>query len=131
MVIFVDTSATYALLDADDPNHRPASDALRRHLDDGRFVTHNYVVLESIALIQRRLGLWFVRAFTQRLVPLLEVAWVDRPRHERAVTDLVASRQRRVSLVDRISFDFMREHEIRTAFTFDGDFAREGFTVLD
>lgn len=130
MVIFVDTSATYALLDADDPNHRLANDALRRHLDD-RFVTHNYVVLESIALIQRRLGLRFVRAFTDRLLPLLDVEWVDRPRHERAVADLVASRRRRVSLVDRISFDVMRENEIRTAFTFDRDFAREGFTVLD
>jgi hypothetical protein len=35
------------------------------------------------------------------------------------------------SLVDRVSFDFMREHEIRTAFAFDRDFVREGFTLLD
>ncbi len=129
-MIFFDTSASFAVLDADDPNHLVANDVLRRHLD-GRFVTHNYVVVESVALIQRRLGLRYVRAFTDRLLPLIEVLWVDRSQHERAVADLVTSRRRRVSLVDRVSFDLMRQNGIRTAFAFDRDFAREGFTLLD
>ena len=130
MVIFVDTSATFALLDADDPNHAVANDVLRRHLEGDRFVTHSYAVVESIALIQRRLGLRIVRAFHERLLPLIEVMWVDRPLHERAVASLLASRRRRVSLVDCVSFDLMRESGIRRAFAFDRDFEREGFEVL-
>ena len=129
-MIFFDTSASFALLDADDPNHQTANDVLRRHLEDARFVTHNYVVLESIALIQRRLGVRIVRAFTERLLPLIDVSWVDRPQHERAVAGLIVSRRRRVSLVDQVSFDLMRELGIRTAFAFDRDFAREGFRLL-
>lgn len=129
-MIFFDTSAGFALLDADDRNHMVANDVLRRHIDD-RFVTHNYVVVESIALIQRRLGLRFVRAFTNRFMPLLEVVWVDGERHERATASLISSRRRAVSLVDQVSFDVMREMGIRTAFAFDRDFAREAFTLLD
>lgn len=130
MVILFDTSAALALLDARDPHHPAANDALRRHIDSNRFVTHNYVLIETAALLQRRFGVRAVRAFAERLQPLLELTWVDRARHERAVADLLGSRGRRTSLVDRVSFDLMREDRIRTAFAFDYDFEREGFTLL-
>lgn len=131
MVIFVDTSAIYALLNEDDPNHGPASDVLRRHIDSGRFVTHNYVVIEAMALIQRRLGMRSVRRFRNALSPLLEVSWIDHARHERAVDAWLRASRRNVSLVDQVSFDLMRERGIRAAFAFDRDFAREGFAVLE
>lgn len=131
MVIFFDTSAAFALLDERDPNHQAANDAFRRHIDAERFVTHNYVVLETIALLRRRLGIRAVRAFIDRLQPLLEVTWIDAARHERATVDLLASRRRRVSLVDCVSFEVMREVGARTAFAYDADFRREGFTLLD
>lgn len=130
-MIFLDTSAALALLDERDPNHRAASDAFRRHIDAERFVTHNYVVLETIALLQRRLGMPAVRAFVDRLQPLLEVTWVDSARHARAAGDLLASPRRRVSLVDRVSFGMMREVGAGTAFAYDADFRREGFRLLD
>lgn len=129
-MIFVDTSALFALLDADDPNHPAANDALRRHSDIDRFVTHNYVIVESSALIQRRLGMRIVGAFTDRLLPLLDVSWVDRERHDRAVATWLASRRRGLSLVDVVSFDLMREQRVRTAFAFDDDFRLEGFELL-
>lgn len=130
MVILFDTSAALALLDQRDPNHRAANDSLRRHIDSTRFVTHNYVLLETAALLQRRFGVRAVRAFAERLQPLLELTWVDRARHERALTELVGTRGRRTSLVDRVSFDLMRELGVRTAFAFDHDFERAGFTLL-
>ena len=55
MTIFVDTSALYALASADDPIHDTAAD-LFRGLADAELVTHNYVIVESSALIHRRLG---------------------------------------------------------------------------
>lgn len=130
MVIFVDTSAILPLMNDADPDHPEARDRLRRHIDSAHFVTHNYVVLESVAVMQRRLGLRVVRAFVDRFLPLLDVTWIDQKHHERAVAGFVASRQRRVSLVDRVSFDLMRVSGIRTAFAFDADFRREGFTLL-
>ncbi|PKO22873.1 MAG: hypothetical protein CVU38_07155 [Chloroflexi bacterium HGW-Chloroflexi-1] len=57
MVIFVDTSALYALMDADDQNHERARVAWAEWLDGPvQLATSNYVLLESIALIQHRLA---------------------------------------------------------------------------
>lgn len=51
MTVFVDTSALYALMDADDPNHDPASTYWRGALiGDESPVTHNYLVLETSAV---------------------------------------------------------------------------------
>lgn len=129
MTAFIDTSALMAALNADDPNHASANDVMRRYVN-APFVTHNYVILETTALLQRRFGLAAVRLFMERLVPVLEVAWIDAERHERAVGMLLARRRRSVSLVDWASFDLMRERGIQDAFAYDEDFGREGFTLL-
>lgn len=58
MTTFVDTSAFYALLDADDQNHVQARSVWPRLLEQaGRLFCSNYVVVETIALVQHRLGL--------------------------------------------------------------------------
>lgn len=57
-MIFLDTSAVYALADQDDPNHGEALMAFRRLLGDGEdILVHNYILVEAAALLQRRLGL--------------------------------------------------------------------------
>jgi predicted nucleic acid-binding protein len=127
---FVDTSALLATLNADDLNHASANDVMRRHVQ-APLVTHNYVILETMALLQRRFGLGAVRLFSERLLPALEVVWIDAERHHRAVGMLLARRRRSVSLVDWTSFDLMRERGIQDAFAYDEGFKREGFTLLD
>lgn len=129
MTAFVDTSALMATLNADDPNHAFANDVMRRYVD-APLVTHNYVILETTALLQRRFGLASVRLFSERLMPVLEVVWIDAERLERALGMLLARRRRSVSLVDWASFDLMRERGIHDAFAYDEDFRREGFTLL-
>ena len=58
MSTFVDTSAFYALLVANDVGHEAAKRTLDRLLAGGqRLVTSNYVVVETCALLQNRLGL--------------------------------------------------------------------------
>ena len=130
MTVFVDTSALLATLDADDMNHASASDVLRRYVD-APLVTHNYVVLETTALLQRRFGLAAVRLLSERLLPALTVVWIDADRHKRAMTSLLTRRRRSVSLVDWASFDLMRERGIQDAFAYDDDFSREGFTLVN
>jgi uncharacterized protein len=130
-VILVDTAALYALIDDRDPNHARATAAL-----DGlragheRLLTHEYVVVEATALIQRRLGVGALRRFVDDLLPLIEVAWVDEAQHLEAREALLAAGRRNVSLVDWTSFLVMRRHAVRRALTFDPDFGIEGFEVV-
>ena len=93
-------------------------------------LTHNYVVLETTALTQRRLGGAAVRALHEDLLPLVDVVWVDEDLHRAAVTALLAGIRRRVSLVDWVSFELMRRRGIETAFAFDRDFGVQGFETV-
>ena len=130
-MILVDTAAFYALVDDRDPNHARAVATLDRlQAADEPLLTHEYVVVEATALIQRRLGLGALRRFVDDLLPLVEVAWVDETLHVEAREALLAAGRRNVSLVDWTSFLVMRRHGVRRAFTFDPDFGVEGFEVL-
>jgi predicted nucleic acid-binding protein len=123
----VDTSAFYALIDDRDPHHAAARAWLEDCGPDIELVTHQYVVVETIALVGRRFGPAAVRRFVDDLLPVAEVVWFDRSTHAEALEALLASGSRSVSLVDRVSFLVMRRRGIETAFAFDDDFAREGF----
>ena len=130
MSVFVDTSALFVLLDRDNAAHPRAADAFRDLLRADQLITHNYVVLETTALVGRRLGLEGVRILLRDLVPNLEVVWIDEATHAAAVSALLASSARDVSLVDRVSFQVMRERDVASAFAFDSDFVNEGFETV-
>lgn len=131
MATLIDTSALYVLLDQDDPHHPAAAAILGRLLDaDLDLVLHSYALSESIALLQRRFGLDAVRRLVDLYLPIIEVVWVDRDLHDRALSALLGSGQRTVSFVDQVSFVLMRDQGIRTAFAFDRDFTIQGFDVL-
>ncbi len=128
---FIDTSALYALLDRDDEKHAEARSLWAQLLEaQPPLLTHNYVLVESFALVQRRLGLEAARSLQQDIVPILDVVWVDEKLHQAAVEGLLAAGSRTVSLVDRVSFALMRRQRLQTAFAFDEDFTREGFQLL-
>ena len=80
--IFVDTSGLFALLNTAEPNNTAASEQWGRllHGEDNLFTT-NYIVVESIALIQNRLGFRAVERFVSDLLPLMSVIWVDEAQH--------------------------------------------------
>ena len=129
MSVFVDTSAVYALLDADDANHVRARQAFEG-LRDVELRTHAYVVVESLALVSRRLGMVAADDLIDRLLPVIEVVPVDAPLHSLALTAFREAGSPGISFVDRTSFAYMRLRGIETAFTFDADFARAGFQVV-
>jgi predicted nucleic acid-binding protein len=131
LVTLVDTSALYAYLDERDANHTAARDAFRFLLDAGaRLATHNYVVVESCALVGRRLGALAVRSLLDDVLPVIEIRFVNESIHRMAVAAMLGSVSRAVSLVDWTSFVMMREQGIEQALAFDADFTQQGFTTV-
>jgi len=129
--VYLDTSALYALLDRDDKNHAAAAEtwkSLSARNED--LVTTNYVLLETFALLQNRLGLPAVRVMHQNFSPLLRILWIGEEMHGVAVAALVTAGKRKLSLVDCVSFEAMRSAGVTEAFAFDRHFAEQGFEVV-
>jgi predicted nucleic acid-binding protein len=97
--------------------------------DDESLVTSSYVLVETYALAQRRLGIDAVRTLTTDYVPLLAVDWIDETVHGAALASLLTANRRELSLVDCVSFEIMRRRDVSRAFTLDADFAKQGFNV--
>ena len=128
-MIFLDTSLIYALADRADPNHDRAKEMFASALRaDGDLLTHSYVLVESAALLQSRLGLSAALRFLDES-QCFRVHWVTPRDHQDAVQLLRERGRRGLSLVDCVSFVVMRRHGVSTYMAFDEDFAREGFTL--
>ncbi len=131
MSVFIDTSAFLALLDRDEVNHTAASAIWTRLLaDDETLVATNYVLVETYALIQHRIGLDAVRTFTADFVPLLDMEWIGGGLPAPAVSALLGASRRDLSLVDCVSFETMRRRRISRAFAFDRHFKTQGFDAI-
>ncbi len=130
-LVFLDTSAIYALLVPEDEEHE-RSRAILKSLDETHveFVSSSFVLQESAALLQSRIGVSAVRLFQEKVFPVLEIEWVTKDLYERAMTALFAAAKRQVSLTDWTSFEVMRKRRIQTAFAFDGHFEEQGFELL-
>jgi predicted nucleic acid-binding protein len=130
VMVYLDTSALLALIDADEARHAQARRIWERLLEhDALLVTTSYVLVETYALAQRRLGSAAVRVLAGDLLPVVDVEWIGREVHERAVSALVAVGRRDLSLVDAVSFEVMRQRGIDRAFAFDRHFEEIGFTL--
>jgi predicted nucleic acid-binding protein len=128
--VFVDSSGLFALLDGDSREHGAAADEWTRFRRDGTTLrTHSYVVIETAAIVQRRLGMDAAVTLHRDLVPVLSVRFVDRELHNEATTSLLSAARRKVSLVDWASFAVMRNEDMAEAFAFDDHFAEQGFTL--
>jgi len=130
VTIFLDTSGLYAVFDRDDANHSAAKTAWAEWLREGTvLLTNNYVLLETTALLQHRIGIAAVRALHEDVTPLLQVDWVTEERHRAGMEAVLAATRRNLSLVDCISFQTMRARGVRTAFSFDAHFREQGFVT--
>ncbi|MEA1977801.1 MAG: PIN domain-containing protein [Chloroflexota bacterium] len=129
--IFIDTSALLAILDADDDHHGSASQEWERLiLGSDRLVCTNYILVETFALVQRRLGMDAVRKLYEDILPMLVIDWMDADSHATSVAALVISGRRGLSLVDCASFETMRRLGLDTAFAFDRHFGEQEFHTL-
>lgn len=127
----MDTSAIPSLVNPEDEHHARAQKGFESlsSRQAGLF-TSSYVLVETYALLARRMGLAAVQAFRSDLVPLCEVIWVDEMIHEAALDLLIEKRKRGLSLVDTTSFVVMRTRRVDEVFCFDPHFEDEGFSLV-
>jgi len=129
VTVFVDTSAILALVDGDDGSHHCAARTWVVLMDhDVALWSHNYVQVETNALLQRRLGMEALQRVQVDVWPIISTHWITPDLHRAAVAAQLAARRRKLSLVDCVSFEVMRHLGIRNAFAFDRHFKAAGFT---
>jgi len=125
--VFVDTSGFYALLAATDPAHAKVAAAfLQAERENWNLLTTNYVVHESWAIIQNRLGWKALEAFLDVALPLCEVEHVGEAMFALGTARCRQARHRKLSLCDCISFEFIRLRRIGWAIAQDEHFVKEG-----
>jgi len=128
-VIFLDTSAIYALADPNDPNHANAYKNFDLALKSGEtFLLHNYILVESAALLQARLGFQSAILFLKD-AQSFEIEWIDQDLHDEAVKELERIGKRGISLVDCTSFIIMKRRGMEKVIAFDPDFQDQGFSL--
>ena len=131
MSVFVDTSAILALLNIEDINHAKALITWRSLIDDEvPMISTIFVLSESFALVQSRLGIEAVRSLHEVIRPYLFMEWGDERLYLEAASAVLTTNRRSLSLVDCSSFMIMRRLSISTAFAFDNHFTEQGFVLL-
>ena len=133
-MIFVDTSAFYALEVGDDANHEAARVFLEE-LRSGRYgvlVTTDYVLDETLTPLRIRHGVEAALKFLSKMrgSRSVRVVWVDEAIFELAVEFFKRDSGLRWSFTDCTSFAVMKLLGIKYAFAFDEHFREAGFTVL-
>jgi len=128
-MILLDTSSVIALTNEYDEFHGKAKNKLKSIAESSDvLITHNYVILESIALVQKRADLETAQDI-QQLFEEVEVIWIDSDYHDKARKKWKSESSQGLSFVDCTSFVVADSEGIEKVFTFDDDFKDQGFEV--
>ncbi|HZA22937.1 MAG TPA: PIN domain-containing protein [Dehalococcoidia bacterium] len=128
--ILIDTSAIFALLSPTDDFHTLARDTYTDLLDRGdQLYSTSYILVETSALVRRRLGFEPLKTFIESIQGVWDVLWVDRVAHEDAWRRMVGRNGSRLSFVDWSTI-VAAENTRSTIFAFDQDFHQEGLMVI-
>ena len=133
-MIFVDTSAWYALEVEDDTNHNSAARFLnllkaRRY---GSLLTTDYVLDETLTLLWLRRGSIPAIDFLDKIrrSKSIYVIWIDAPIFWKTVEFMKERKDKRWSFTDFTSFLVMKQMNVSNAFAFDENFEQTGFMLL-
>lgn len=133
-MIFVDTSAWYAVEVEDDVNHEKACKFLSL-IASGKYgisITTDYVLDETLTLLRSRRDLTSATTFMDKIKKSssVHIFWVDENLFEKALNIFQKSNHKSWSFTDCTSFVLMRELSISEAFTFDSHFREAAFLGL-
>jgi predicted nucleic acid-binding protein len=130
--VFVDTSAFFAFINANDRSHAPAESIMRRLAEaQSQLLTTNFISAETHALLLTRLGrstaLHFLDDLDSGSTTVVRVTSGD---EQRARHILRQYQDKDFSLTDATSFTVMERLSIPVAFAFDNDFTQYGLRTL-
>jgi len=133
-MIFVDTSAWYALEVEDDENHAFAM-TFREELRVGRYgalLTSDYVLDEVITLLRLKRGAEPSLRFADKVLRSRSISliWIDRLIFDEALKLLKERPDKKWSFTDCTSFVIMNQLSVNDAFAFDQNFEQAGFARL-
>ena len=110
MDCFVDTSGFYAYLDETDPAHPQAVQLFQTAgAEEWSLRTTNYVVQETAALVQTRLGWDACDHWLNEVLCTVQVDLVADELHKMGMARWRQARARNLSLTDCVSFAFLEE----------------------
>jgi predicted nucleic acid-binding protein len=131
MSIFIDTSAFLALLNKEDHFHQIAKNTWEEiNLSEEYLISSNYVIIETISLLQKRFGIEALRIFDNEVRPVIDIIWIDQTIHHAGMVVVQTANHRKLSLVDCTSFEILRNLHVEKVFTFDSHFSEQGFNLL-
>ncbi len=128
--MFIDTSGFLCRHEKKEPFHGKAAEV---YGSAKTRVTINYVLAEFVALaLVRGLRGEGVTTFSEEILrdETIEIIWVDKGLHTKAVELLKKRPDKKYSLCDAVSFVLMRERQITESLTTDKHFEQEGFIRL-
>lgn len=128
--IFVDTGAWYALIDRKDPDHLKVAEAFQDF--DGRLVTSNFVMDESLTLLRYRCSYERALDLGRFLISgrLAEVVRIKADDELKAWRVFEKYQDKLLSFTDCTSFVLMERLGLETALSLDSDFRQMGFRCL-
>jgi len=133
-LIFVDTSAWYAVEVEDDVNHEAACKFLAEIASGkhGASITTDYVLDETLTLLRSRRDLASALCFTEKIMKSksVRVFWIDEGLFEKALDVFRKSNRKSWSFTDCTSFALMRDLSVSEALTFDSHFREADFQAL-
>ncbi|HSC29490.1 MAG TPA: PIN domain-containing protein [Vicinamibacterales bacterium] len=130
MKLLADTGALLALFNPRDRLHRPAR-KFARGAAGTRFVVTELIVSETVTRLRARTDAAYAADVGTALLRSrrYEVLFVDPPLVEAGLVNLTRFADKRLSLVDAVSFAVIRSLALDGAFAFDRDFRDCGFAI--
>lgn len=129
--VFVDTSAYYAAADRRDAQNRAMIATMRTLVRDGlQLVTSNFIIAETHALTQSRLGAATALAVIRSLQTSQIIIRVDVPDEMRGIEILTRYTDKEFSFVDAMSFAVMERLGIQIALSLDNHFRQYGWQTV-
>lgn len=128
--MLIDTSGFLCFNHKEEPHHEKA---VKIYDSASNRLTTNYVLAEYVALASARgLSRKETLIFSEEILSdeTVEIIWVDKETHIKAVELLKERRDKNYSLCDAVSFIIMRRRGIAESLTTDKHFEQEGFIRL-
>ena len=119
-------------MDSSDQYHKKAKRSWNTLLTkETMLISNNYIVLETGALVQNRLGFQATALLYKDILAVVDILWVEEATHQMAYELWLSLGRRNLSLVDCVSFVTMRSGQIETIFGYDRHFEEQGFVPVE